>query len=160
MKGNLDMSNALRTSEFWMAIISAVVTALVKFGVVGAGTAEILLKIVEMAMVYVFGRVTSKVAKAVFSKPSGPGVGAMVLLVVGLAASAGPVFAKPVYAPTLSAWTGLRTGDTLVRERHAFYAAKLGWDVSRRIGVQATFRKPYAGSKRVESELSVGLKIF
>lgn len=154
------MTNALRTSEFWMAVISAVVTALVKFGIVGAGTAEIMLKIVEMALVYVFGRITSKVAKAVFSKPSGPGVGAMVLLVMGGLFFASPVLAKPAYVPTLSAWTGTRTGDTLVRDKQAFYAAKLGWDVSRRIGLQATFRKPYAGSARVESEVAVGLKIF
>lgn len=154
------MGNALRTSEFWMAVISAVVTALVKFGLVGAGTAEILLKIVEMALVYVFGRVTSKVAKAVFSKPSGPGIGVMAVLVIGALAVAAPAIAKPAYVPTLSAWTGVRTGDTLVRERQSFYAAKLGWDVSKRIGIQATFRKPYAGSKRVESELAVGLKVF
>ena len=54
---------AARTSEFWVALLGAVVSVLVSFGVLTKEAADF----VNMAAVYVFGRLVSKVAKSTVS---------------------------------------------------------------------------------------------
>ena len=54
-------SEALRSSEFWVAVVAAFVSVLVNFGVLTKDAAEF----VNMAFVYVLGRLISKTAKAV-----------------------------------------------------------------------------------------------
>mgnify|MGYP006268737701 CR=1 FL=1 len=53
---------AFRTSEFWVALVSAIVSVLVTNGVLDKGTADL----VNMGFVYVIGRLVSKAAKATF----------------------------------------------------------------------------------------------
>lgn len=49
-----------RTSEFWVAVLGAIITVLVSFGVLTKEAGDF----VNMAAVYVFGRLVSKVAKS------------------------------------------------------------------------------------------------
>jgi hypothetical protein len=49
-----------RTSEFWVAVLGAVVSVLVSFGVLTKEAGDF----VNMAAVYVFGRLVSKIAKS------------------------------------------------------------------------------------------------
>lgn len=52
----------VRTSEFWVAVAGALVTVLVNFGVLDKNAADF----VSMGVVYIFGRLFSKAAKATF----------------------------------------------------------------------------------------------
>lgn len=49
-----------RTSEFWVAVLGAVISVLVSFGVLTKEAGDF----VNMAAVYVFGRLVSKIAKS------------------------------------------------------------------------------------------------
>jgi hypothetical protein len=53
-------SLVIRTSEFWVAVLGAVVSVLVSFGVLTKEAGDF----VNMAAVYVFGRLVSKIAKS------------------------------------------------------------------------------------------------
>lgn len=56
----LKLVEVARTSEFWVAVLGAVVSVLVSFGVLTKEAGDF----VNMAAVYVFGRLVSKIAKS------------------------------------------------------------------------------------------------
>jgi hypothetical protein len=56
--------DVLRTSEFWVSVVAAIVSVLVNSGVLTKEAADF----VNMAFVYVLGRLISKTAKAVVSE--------------------------------------------------------------------------------------------
>lgn len=154
----------LKTSEFWMTMLSAVVGGLVQLHVVSPEVGDILLKFIGMALTYVFGRLVSKAAKAVFASPTDNvrGIGKMALVLgLGLTLAAAPAHAlSGRLMPGLSVWGGYRDGKALVSEKQTYVAAKLGWDLSKRLGLQATAKRPNKGGKGTEYEVSVGLRIF
>ena len=53
----------LRSSEFWVGLVAAILQFLVSQNIVSPGVAEF----VNMAIVYVLGRLLGKAAKATFS---------------------------------------------------------------------------------------------
>lgn len=156
----------LKTSEFWMTILSALVGALVSLHVVSPAVADIALKFIGMALTYVFGRLVSKAAKAVFASPTDNirGIGKMVLAIglgLGLTLAAAPAHALSLrWVPALSVWAGVRDGKALVGDKQAYGAARLGWDASKRIGVQVTAKRASKGGKGTEYEAAVGFRIF
>ena len=54
--------SVLRTSEFWVGLVAALCSFLVQQNVIPQGAADL----VNMAFIYVLGRLVSKGAKAVF----------------------------------------------------------------------------------------------
>ena len=154
----------LKTSEFWMTIITALVGALVALHVLSPAVADIALKFIGMALTYVFGRLVSKAAKVVFASSTDNirGIGKMaVLFGLGLTLAAAPAHALSLrWMPALSVWAGVRDGKALVGDKQAYGAARLGWDASKRIGVQVTAKRASKGGRGTEYDAAIGFRIF
>lgn len=154
----------LKTSEFWMTLLAGLLAILVNLQLVSPALATTITNFLPGVIAYILGRLVSKGVKAALASPTDAvrGIGKMVLVAgLGLALSSSPAHALSArVVPSLSVWGGVRDGKALVSSPQAFAAAQLGWNLSNRIGLQATAKRPNKGGNATEYEARIGLRIF